>query len=147
MVKDKRLLILGAGGFLLLLIVGGLLFSYQKAKTSKVAPAVVPPTYTSPEEPIPTLSEEEKQIISTMQTHTILIEQGGFSPATLTIKVHDQVRWSNKTQEDFQVKGEGWGNLVLSPGKNYMREFDSAGTFSYSCVLHPQFKGQIIVEE
>jgi plastocyanin len=146
MSDNRRFLILGAAGFLLLLLVGGLLFSYQKAKTAKIAPLPTP-AFMPTEAPVPTLSEEEREIISKMETHTVLLKNSGFSPSTLTIKVHDQVRWSNETAEDFQVKGEGWGNLVLGPGKNYTRDFDKAGTYPYSCVLHPEMSGIIIVEE
>ncbi|MFL6365485.1 MAG: plastocyanin/azurin family copper-binding protein [Nitrososphaeraceae archaeon] len=35
---------------------------------------------------------------------------------------------------------------TISPGKTFTHKFDKAGTFDYSCTLHPFMHGQIIAK-
>lgn len=143
--EQKKLLFLG--GVFVLLIGGVGLFIYFQNKPAK-QPSVVPPTYTTPavSEEIPTLSPERMEIIRELETHVVAIQNKSFSPPTLTIKLHDQVEWQNKDTETFQIKGENWGNVPIEPGESFTRAFETAGTFSYSCALHPETTGTIIVE-
>ena len=94
----------------------------------------------------PTLSPERKEIVSKMKSHKIVISDGAFSPANLTIKVHDQVQWNNKESENCQIKTEDWQSPPIRPGKNFTQAFNEPGNFPYSCSLHPEIKGTIIVE-
>ena len=82
-----------------------------------------------------------------MKTHTVSIQKSQFTPQTLTIKLHDQVRWENKDSINHQVKGKNWGNVPLRPGRRFTQAFDEIGSFPYSCALHPEMKGTIIVEK
>ena len=81
-----------------------------------------------------------------MKSHKVVISDGAFSPANLTIKVHDQVQWNNKESENCQIKTEDWQSPPIRPEKNFTQAFPEPGTFPYSCSLHPEIKGTIIVE-
>lgn len=96
--------------------------------------------------PIPTKTEEEKKIIAKIETLTVVIKDKKFAPQTLTIKLHDQVAWQNKDSLSHQVKGNNWGNVPINAGENFTQAFDTLGTFPYTCVLHPEMTGTIIVE-
>jgi plastocyanin len=95
---------------------------------------------------LPTRSPEEIKIISQMETKNVEIKDKTFIPAALTIKVHDQVRWHNADEVDYQLKGDGWQSLPLKPSRNFTRSFDQAGTFPYTCSLHPEMKGTVVVK-
>lgn len=94
----------------------------------------------------PTFTPEKKEIISKLETHIVIIQNKSFSPANLTIKLHDQVEWQNKDSETYKIKGEDWGNVPIEPGESFTQAFETAGTFSYSCALHPELSGTIVVE-
>jgi plastocyanin len=75
------------------------------------------------------------------------IKNFAFNPASLTAKVGDTVTWTNSdsaahtvTWDDNSVDS---GNLAQ--GATFKHAFDSAGTFSYHCKIHPNMKGTITV--
>lgn len=72
-----------------------------------------------------------------------------FSPTNLTINQGDTVRWSNNsggtqhsTTSTTAVGGcvEGgpdpWNSLLLLPGQNFQKTFNTPGTFPYKCIPH-----------
>lgn len=136
----------------LLSVVGaGALFFYGTNKLGKLPSGgreIVPPTYTSPtiSQEIPTLTPERIEIISKLETHTVVIQNKAFSPENLTIKLHDQVEWQNKDNETCQIKGEGWGDVPIGPGESFTQAFETVGIFTYSCALHPELTGIVVVE-
>ena len=81
-----------------------------------------------------------------METHTITIENNTFNPSQITIKTNDQVQWSNEDTVEHQIKGEGWGDIPIKSGEKYTQAFIKPGTYPYSCTIHPEMTGTIIVE-
>jgi plastocyanin len=79
----------------------------------------------------------------------VTIEGFAFNPPDLTVKVGATVTWSNRDAAPHTVKWDdgtpGSGQLT-SGGAPYTRTFDTAGTFSYACGIHPNMKGTITVE-
>lgn len=152
MEQKKKIALIAALALLILIIGGGLFFlggkkllKPPKGEEETVFPLPVETTTTISEE-IPTLSPERKEIISKLETHVVVIEKKSFSPQNLTIKLHDQVEWQNKDNETFQIKGQGWGDVPIEPGEVFSQPFENAGTFPYSCALHPDLKGTIVVQ-
>jgi plastocyanin len=70
-----------------------------------------------------------------------------FSPASVTIAVGDTVTWHNSGQAPHNATGNGgsFSTGTINPGGNASHTFNSAGTFSYICTIHPQMKGTIRV--
>lgn len=78
-----------------------------------------------------------------------------FTPAEVTIKVGQNVTWTNKdpapNNHDVTPKGstESWspgGNGGVKPGETFTRQFNEAGTFEYFCQAHGQsMAGKVIV--
>jgi len=112
---------------------------FKKGKPS--APTIIP----APAKP-PTLSPEKREIISQLETHQVIIQDTGFSPQSLTIKLHDQVQWLNSKEEVCQIKGNNWGGVPIQSNRKFTQAFDKAGTFTYSCALDLENKGTIIVK-
>jgi len=94
----------------------------------------------------PTLSPEEIEIAKKVEDHYVDITASGFEPKEIKIKTHDQVFWTNKDNKDHKIVGEGWGNLTINPGERFLQAFRKPGTYNYSCALHPELKGTVIVE-
>ena len=71
-----------------------------------------------------------------------------FVPATITIPVGTTVTWFNKDSVAHTVSSrEGvfdGGNL--SGGATFRYTFDQSGSFEYYCKIHPNMKGEVIVE-
>jgi len=82
-----------------------------------------------------------------------------FSPETVTITKGTKVTWVNKTKAPHDVtsdKTTGPGSFPPSPGgavgitptgptSMYSFTFSMAGTYTYSCIIHPGMVGTITV--
>jgi len=145
-ISNKKILI----GIAVLLVVGSITFfvvtrylSFAPKQPStaltEVETEVIPAS-------IPPLTSERREIISNLETHVVTVQNSSFSPQSLTIKLHDQVEWQNKDNETHQIKGEDWGNVPIEPGESFTQAFETAGIFTYSCALHLEMTGTIVVE-
>jgi plastocyanin len=146
LMNDQKLkYLLGAAGIIGFIAIV-LLVIYQQQKKS------LSPSLKETSQPLqqqtapPTLSPEQIEIISKIETHTVEIANGQFNPPTLTIKAHDQVMWQNKDGKTHKITGENWGNVPIANGESFTQAFDTPGTYSYSCALYPEMKGTIIVK-
>ena len=89
-------------------------------------------------------------------THTANAATGGvsiksfrYSPATITVKPGEAVRWVN--DEDSvphtvtSEKAGGFSSASLKPGESYLQTFDQAGAYNYFCAIHPGMRGVVLV--
>lgn len=88
-------------------------------------------------------------VTTTGQTYTINIQNFAFSPAELTIKKGDTVKWINldSVQHTATSDKEKFDSGLLSQNSSWSRTFNEAGIFEYHCTPHPYMKAKIIVEE
>jgi len=76
------------------------------------------------------------------------IYQYMFHPGVLRIPVGATVTWTNydpfahTSTSDTGV----WDSGTINPGASYHYTFNTAGTFSYHCMIHPFMHGVIIVQ-
>ena len=72
-----------------------------------------------------------------------------FVPSSITVEVGDEVTWIN--EDDFPHTVQTLDDKVdrkLGVGETVSITFDDAGTFKYTCSLHPtQMSGQVVVKE
>ena len=74
---------------------------------------------------------------------------GVYVPATLTLKVGQTVKWVNEDTVDHNVVAEGDkfpASDNFGKGGTYTFKADKAGTFKYSCTIHPGMDGELIVK-
>jgi plastocyanin len=81
----------------------------------------------------------------------ITIKNFTFSPATLTIAKGAKVTWTNEDSAPHQIVSDPGSAVSFSgpqipQGQNYSFTFDTAGTFSYHCGIHPSMLGKIVVQ-
>jgi plastocyanin len=76
----------------------------------------------------------------------VTIQNFTFSPSPLTVSVGTTVAWTNMDSVDHQIKSTTFNSSPLPKGQTYSFTFTTAGTYDYSCAIHPTMRGQIIVQ-
>jgi len=125
-------------------------------------PSPAPPTLVPTRMPLPTLVPEA--IVSRVSRQTpappppstpsprpqVEVIDYGFSPQQMTVRPGATVTWTNDGNDGHDVTGSGpggdWRSGPLAPSERYTREFDLTGTFDYVCTIHPEMRGQVIVQ-
>ena len=74
------------------------------------------------------------------------IQGFAFSPATLTIKKGTTVTWTNNDSAVHTIKSGTFNSGDLAKGASFKFTFETAGTFDYSCGVHPSMLGKIVVQ-
>jgi len=71
-----------------------------------------------------------------------------FNPQSLSINKGTTVIWTNNDSMQHTVTAnDNFDSGILAKGQSFSHKFDTAGTFDYICIIHPNMKGQIIVIE
>lgn len=84
--------------------------------------------------------------VSTNNAITVNIENFSFNSSSITVKKGATITWINNDSAPHGIKSAGFNSEILSQGQSFSFTFNEAGTFSYSCSVHPSMTGQIIVE-
>jgi len=77
---------------------------------------------------------------------TISEQNFAFSPSTLTVKVGDTVTFTNNDSTAHNVKIDGQELGSQNQGESKTWKATKAGSFPFSCVIHPSMTGQITVQ-
>lgn len=80
------------------------------------------------------------------QPNTVTIKDFSFSPEILTITAGTQVTWKNEDSATHSIKSETFNSTILNQGDTFVFTFSEKGEFNYSCGLHPDMKGKIVVQ-
>jgi len=84
--------------------------------------------------------------VATANTAQVLIKDFKFQPPQITIKKGDTITWTHPGPASHTVKFADSESPILKNGSTYSKTFDQAGTFDYSCGIHPYMKGTVIVQ-
>jgi plastocyanin len=77
---------------------------------------------------------------------TVVAERSRFSPAAIEVPAGTEVTWSFQDGlVSHDVKGDGWGSGEPQRSGTFRRTFDQPGTYDYTCTLHPQMTGRVVV--
>lgn len=113
-----------------ILITGGCsLYGNNQTTAPRVTPA---PTATQP--------------AVTQDVNAINIENFSFNPSAITIKKGAAITWTNNDSAPHKIKSDTFNSEILNKGQSFSFTFNDAGTFNYSCSIHPSMTGEIIVE-
>jgi plastocyanin len=105
--------------------------------------------------PSPVITTIPTPVITTSRTasvsdNTITIVKNTFKPANMTVNVGSTVRWVNADDHphriEFADKAFTTSTFLLGASQSASQRFDRAGTFDYSCMIHPFMQGTITVE-
>jgi plastocyanin len=80
-------------------------------------------------------------------TKTVKITATAFSPASVTIKTGDAIKWSNTDTKAHQVVANNgaFASPTIAAGHTYTHTFNTAGTYRYHDALHPALTGKVVV--
>lgn len=78
----------------------------------------------------------------------VSMSDNAFAPASVTVARGATVRWVNNgaTPHNTTSSGTGWASSNLNPGQSFERTMATAGTFAYTCTLHPGMNGTVVVQ-
>ena len=81
------------------------------------------------------------------RVHAVKVDGLGFKPAVLVVAPGDRVTWINKDPFPHTVTADGkaFDSGTLAPQASWSFTTQAAGTFAYTCTLHPTMKGKLIV--
>jgi len=75
---------------------------------------------------------------------SVTIKDFSFNPDVITIARGGTVTWTNNDATTHTVKFAD-GESTLQMGGTFSRKFDIAGSFDYSCGIHPSMHGTVKV--
>ena len=78
----------------------------------------------------------------------VVLKNVAFNPASVTIAVGTAVTWENQDGVNHNVIADdgSFKSLDLSPGQTFSFTFKKAGTYTYTCNIHPNMKGTVVVQ-
>ena len=89
----------------------------------------------------------------TMGSTTVQLDIVNFALPDVTVTVGDTINWNqldtaphtSTSGTDGVYNGSGWDSPLLNRGEAYSHTFTQAGTFAYTCRLHPSMSGTVTV--
>jgi plastocyanin len=79
----------------------------------------------------------------------VSIADFAYAPALATVGVGGTVTWTNDDSglpHTATSADGGWNSETLQPGESFSFTFETAGTFDYTCNIHPSMSGTVTVE-
>jgi plastocyanin len=78
----------------------------------------------------------------------VRIDNFSFSPSALKVKVGTQITWTNGDDIPHTVVSNSptFKSKVLGTGEKFTFTASKPGTYSYSCSIHPNMTGKVVVE-
>jgi plastocyanin len=68
-----------------------------------------------------------------------------FSPVKARVSPGGKVKWTNNGKVTHNVTFGGSSSGNLAPGATFVKKFNRAGKFSYTCTIHPGMTGKVKV--
>jgi plastocyanin len=77
----------------------------------------------------------------------VLIVSRAYQPSQLTVGIGQTVTWQSESLGQHTVTSvDGqFDSGVISTGGSFTMTFAKAGTFNYTCTIHPEMKGSVLV--
>ena len=70
-----------------------------------------------------------------------------FQPGMVTIDLGQSVTWVNLDDDPHTATGAGFDTGIMQPGDLGTVTFDEPGSFPYSCQIHPEMTGTVVVRD
>nr|WP_321238085.1 cupredoxin family copper-binding protein [uncultured Tolumonas sp.] len=82
-----------------------------------------------------------------MTAMNVAIMGFAFNPENVTVKIGSSITWTNQDRAPHTITSDdgSWDSGKIMQNGKYTHKFDTAGTFTYYCTVHPSMKGTIIV--
>jgi plastocyanin len=112
---------------------------------SKIVPA---PSPVAPNSAHPSLAKTPVQppVARHPAFRLVSIQNFQFQPANLIISKGDTVKWLNRDSTPHIIFSDSFKSATLQMNDSFSFTFDKAGSFPYSCQIHPSMKGTVTVQ-
>ncbi len=79
---------------------------------------------------------------------TVTVQNFSFSPGDLTVKTGTKVTWKfeDSVQHNVTAGDKSFKSDDESKGGSYSFTFNKAGSYDYTCTIHPQMQGSVTVK-
>ena len=79
---------------------------------------------------------------------SVTIQDFAFGPGSISVAVGSTVTWTNQDSVSHTVTADdgSFDSGRLAQGATFSRTFDTPGTYTYHCAIHPSMTGTITVE-
>lgn len=86
--------------------------------------------------------------IESPSSNTVTIANLKYAPASLTVKAGEKVTWLNNDSVSHTVTFDDsvFDSGVLGNGDSATYTFETPGTYTYHCTIHPSMKGTVVVK-
>jgi plastocyanin len=136
---------------LAIVIVAGVVYLIYINSTQSPAPTTTStqtdqtqtvPTQTTPT-PTPTTAPTTPQPVS------VSIRNFAFAPQQISVKAGTKVTWTNNDSTAHTVTSDSgaFSSGTLNPGSSFSFVFNTPGTFSYHCSIHPSMTATVVVTQ
>ena len=80
-------------------------------------------------------------------SHSVVIQNFAFAPATISVTVGDTVTWTNRDSAPHTATASNgsFNTGTLKKGQSGSAAFSKPGRFAYICAIHPNMKGTVVV--
>lgn len=124
-------------------------FRNSSVQTSESSEYGMPMQNSQTTTPPPVSSTNPSPTTPVSSVVTVSIKNFAFNPSMVTVKAGTKVTWVNNDSAPHTVTSDS-GNLLnsgtLLPGQSFSFTFNTAGTVSYHCNIHPMMKAAVVVE-
>ena len=95
----------------------------------------------------PEASPEASPQAATAEACVVDIRDLAFMPADIEIAVGTTVTWTNSDSVPHTATASDgtFDSGVFDPGESFDYTFEDTGTFDYTCLIHPEMQGSIVV--
>ena len=78
----------------------------------------------------------------------VSIDDFAFSPASLTVEAGSTITWTNDQSSPHTITADdnSFDSGSIAQGEQFAQTFDTPGTFTYHCSIHPDMTATITVE-
>lgn len=98
--------------------------------------------------PLPTSVLPSEEATPSAQRVEVIISNLSFQPASITVGKGSTIVWRNQDTVAHTVTAEdgSFSSGTIVAGDTFEQRFDKVKTYTYSCSIHPEMKGTIIVK-
>ena len=140
---------------IVVLIIGGIIWymgqnstpttTYQQPSTMTQPDQTQPPSAATPAPATPTPSATS----ATPQPVSVAISNMAFNPGQISVKAGTKVTWTNSDSVSHTVTGNSgtFGSGTVAPGNTFSFTFNTPGTYSYHCKIHPSMTATVVVTQ
>jgi plastocyanin len=90
----------------------------------------------------------KKNSDNNVPANEVWMQNTAFNPSTIIVPATTTITWRNKdgmTHTVTSTTGQ-FDSGNVSAGGNYSHQFNTPGTYTYRCTIHPQMTGTVIVQ-